>query len=278
MGRVFEDTKPVGQALDAVNEFAELVDLGCTLIADHDIYNRKKTLKEQFVHRFMFPMHNFAESLVLLLSQSRTHSSWVIMRSMFEARFNMHWVLNCSDDRNAEAYRVASDQEHVVQLKRIIKFIEENPEVADDDEFNAEKLQDIIDELQPKIDEVRNAFNPPLPQELPSLFKRCLDIDAMNKAKSDFIPRSSAEHYYRVYYSHFSHPAHLTPQGLLMFFKEENPGEYEVYLSGNPEDVLSIAQLGQSLYWEFLDWYLQDFAPEKRPLIEKWNPENLAKQ
>jgi hypothetical protein len=59
-----------------------------------------------------------------------------------------------------------------------------------------------------------------------------------------------------------------------MFFKEENLGEYEVYLSGKPEDVLPITLLAQSLYWEFLDWFLQDFSPEKRSLIEKWNPKN----
>ncbi|MCX6764546.1 MAG: DUF5677 domain-containing protein [Candidatus Nealsonbacteria bacterium] len=229
---------------------AELLDYGVLQL------NRLNGTKFQFGHLPSFllynhiAIHNYSEAVYLLCKDSRLHSAYVLLRSIFEAHTNAEYIKFGDSERKLSLFA----KEGFIVRKKIAdcfdQFIKKYPQKKESisvlEEKNINKMKEFSGSHIKGID---NANKLNQNEEYPDILRRSIEID---KNSLDIEEKGNSELYYHLVYRYLSPYAHLNLFGLETFVDEGIDGDIK-FILGRSNNVSTIIMQTYAYYFVSLN-------------------------
>lgn len=261
----FIESRPTDGQLAEVQKLAELTNWGAGKIINSKLLYQDKPPKLRVLYCLMIAVHNYSESIFVLLREGRTNAAEVLWRSLFESWVNYMYVIACTDDRHASEFMLSSDRENQKTSKLIADFCKTHPSLASEKNINldADAIKKATADRQVELDKIASEFDPPI-KNLPNLKDRMIAIDRYKKKTEAKYKPGSMEFEYLTTYRYTSDPVHLNPSGIFRMYNFQDGGIREINLSGDLTKIEGLVSLTYAIYLTFIGEFVKDFdlAPE----------------
>lgn len=194
---------------DALTELRKLINTFHQLV-NHDMSRDKLTGRVKFALSMGAATCEYADAISILCSQRKSKSCGPLIRSMFEGRISVMYVLGGKDNARLNAAIVSGLKINKEMIANLLKYMDEL-DVNELGDFRRATLESLKSEREKDIaqveTELRNSNNPEFKNKtsLPRLYERAKQIDLDRLVK----PESSVYLNYLTVYSVMSGPTHL---------------------------------------------------------------------
>jgi hypothetical protein len=238
-----------------LTHLAELVNFGGTRIT-----SRPPSLKERprkaLILAMMVAIHNYTESIFILLSELRTNSAEALLRPLIESTINLSFIMIGRNERNAVRFILDDNFDRKIIAEKMMLFLLNNPKYKTslDSMKTVDDWKKFINDREKEIAKIQKRYPYQLKQ-LPDLRARAKAYDDEIAPKRKRELKTRLEWWYLTMYWYFSGLTHLTTRGLGSFVSTDAMGNKSINLSGDPSSFERIVVTTYGIYFAFIRIY-----------------------
>ena len=207
-----------------LESFRELLEFGGGLFNNQSFQlpQQESFYKRNFLLLTFGAIHNYAETVYILCKNMRPQAAIVLLRSIFEAYLNMHYLMNVRSNKRLALYVVKDVREHIKIVNSFLSLIKRHPRLENKYGMTTKATLDAMKKKHEDIEASMRSLNKiPITLGLKSLEERAREYDRRIGSKAR---KGEMEFNYHLLYRQFSSCAHLTPTGLQEFIKDTPEG------------------------------------------------------
>lgn len=246
---------------DNLNRLCNLLNFGADCLQNANIDYKKIKIRKRLFLQMVVAAHNYTESIFSLCKENRTHSCFVLLRSLVENRINAKSLFASEGMDGVYLFQIDGYEEQKKMLERLLILNKTVPSHQLQFKISDKDLMRSIKNIDNNIKHVeRKTKNKKGPKDL---FNLCLATDKFNANRNKSSASLLSE--YESIFRHLCSHSHLTIKGLDEFISIKQ-GVLEFFLSGNPEDLDVIVLHSIYLYQDIIKMFLIQF---KIPFLRK---------
>lgn len=253
-------------ASNEMEKLCKVLNFGADCLSQANIDLKKIRIRKRLLFMMVCAAHNYTESIFSLCKEDRTHSCFVLIRSLVENRINAKALFASNSLDGVYGYILYSYEEHKKMLNRQLDLKKVLPAAQIQVNIPDGELVKAIKQVDRYINKIKKRC--PRMLDCKNLYTRSDAIDKYNtmKGASSASLRWEYDSIYRLY----CEPTHLTLKGLMKFVSVDQSGCSEVFLSGNSKDLVLIVQHAFYLYVDVLKMFLVCFKSPFRKELKNY--------
>ncbi|NGX31341.1 MAG: hypothetical protein K940chlam8_00707 [Chlamydiae bacterium] len=251
----------------ALDQLCKIVNFGADCLENSKIDRKKIRIRKKLFLLMMSAAHNYTEGIYELCKQSRTHSCFVLMRSLIENRINAKSLFASKGLDGVYGYLLESYNEEKKMLERMLELKKRRLCVPMLKNLSEKHLNKKIKSFDKIINTIKKKY--PESISFQKAYNRAEKIDEFNRIKKYRSESLKVE--YESFYRLYSSNSHLTLRhGLDTFISVGEDDILEILLSGDVNDLERILQHTFYFYQDILRMFLIHFKSPFRKELKNY--------